>query len=102
MKTLKINNKEIKAIEIKSYQKLRKMKRLTGKIKSLAMSYDRIEVILNNMNYVHFIKPSEVDWFPKDKDGNSKSGVLNIGTEIEFDGNIHPAVRALHNVKIIL
>lgn len=48
-----------------------------------------------------FINPDDVQWYYVDENNYSESRRIKVGTEIEFDGGIHPAVRSLHNVTIL-
>ena len=82
------------------------MKRLTSQIHYIGVSYNRIEVTLDAGlligGAVYFIKPEDVDFFPKDEDGNSVKCRLREGVTIEFDGGVHPAVRELKNIRIVI
>lgn len=69
-------------------------------VNSVSFSFNRIIVELSGMDYLYFIDPKQVDWFPIDKDGNTYKTELNVGSSIEFD-LISNATRNLINVKIV-
>ena len=79
------------------------MKRIEMKIESMAVeSNGRIAVTNKHVmnGYLLFIDHTDVKWFYVDENGYSGQKQLRIGTTIEFDGDIHPATRQLHNVII--
>ena len=75
------------------------------KIKVDTLSFDGFHLCITDESVMNgnclFIYPAEIEWFAVYDTGRSVHHRLNIGTIIECDGNINPATRHLHNVKII-
>ena len=76
------------------------MKRRNGTITNLSLHNNELIVDMQGYFFRYFIKRTQVNWYPLDKDGNSIKGVITAGTVIEFDDEINPKTRNLQNVII--
>lgn len=75
-----------------------KKERKIATVESIGYSLTgRLIVSLKERSYAHFIKPSEIHYGGK----NCEVNTIEVGSKIEFDKDVHPAIRELHNVVVL-